>query len=453
MVLEREGTIMGNRAQLTQEEKERIYQGKLQGRTLPELAKELRCSVETTRKWWRTAREKGLSGLRVRRRGRSATGILSRFQPLIAEKAEVHKHTHPGWGAERVLIELRQDPQLVGFCLPKRSRLASFFKKQCPECVARRTPRPPAPGKGSKATAVHEIWQLDNQEGIELTNGEVAIICNIRDPFGAAPIASQAFSGKTQKRWRKLEVAEFRQVLRAGFTEWQTLPDSVWTDNELRLIGNPSSDFPSLLTLYLAGLGIKHEFIRPGTPTDQPQVERGHRTLDDWALDEEARKGIPQLQQALDRERRVYLLEFPCQASDCAGRPPLIAHPELLHPRRYFQPDLELQLFSLQRVYDYLATFTFERKISDSGCVALTRQVSIGRKFARLLKDRLVWVRCDPLHHEWVIYKKPANEQTTWIELVRRPIKNLDVEPLTGLDPRSSQPAIPVQLTLPFLVA
>jgi hypothetical protein len=352
-----------------------------------------------------------------------------------------------------VIIELRNDPELNQLPLPQRSRLSSFFKERCPECVASHKPRPPSPLKNSKATAVHEIWQMDNQEGIRLSNGDVAIICNIRDPFGAAPIASRAFSGKTDKRWRKLEVAEFREVLRTGFTEWQTLPDSVWTDNELRLIGNPGSDFPSHLTLYLAGLGIKHGFIRPATPTDQPQVERGHRTLDNLAFDEEALKGIAQLQQALDRERQVYLQEFPCQASDCDGRPPLVAHPELLHPRRYYRPEIELQLFSMQRVYDFLATFTFERKISNSGSVALSHQVSIGRKFARLLKDRIVWVRCDPASHEWVFYQKPTNQQDECIELVRRPIKRLDVQTLTGLELESQPPTPAIQLTLPFLVA
>lgn len=279
---------MANRAPLSQAEKERIYQGKLNGQTLPELAQELNCSVETARKWWRKGRQQGLEGLRAGRRGRGATGILSQFDPRVVEKAETYKRQHHGWGADRVLIELGQQEQLRGLAFPGRSRLAAFFKARCPECVAVYQPRPPAPTPGRKAQAVHEVWQLDNQEGVALANGEVAIICNIRDPYGAAPIASQAFSGKTRQRWRKLEVAEFREVLRAAFSEWQTLPDSVWTDNELRLIGNPASDFPSLLTLYLVGLGIQHVFIRPATPTDHAQVERGHRTLNNLAFSEEA---------------------------------------------------------------------------------------------------------------------------------------------------------------------
>ena len=97
-------------------------------------------------------------------------------------------------------------------------------------------------------------------------------------------IASQAFSVKTKLHWRKLTWEEVRQVLRAGFTEWHTLPDSILTDNEMGLGGNPKDPFPSWLSLYLAGLGIKHNFIRSHQPTDQPQVERNHRTLDGFTF-------------------------------------------------------------------------------------------------------------------------------------------------------------------------
>jgi transposase len=443
---------MGNRVPLSQVEKGRIYTGKLQGQTLRELAEELGCSVETVRKWWRKGRKIGIEGLKRQRQGRRATGTLSQYDPLVAQQAEAYKRQHRGWGADRVLIELGKDPQLAGLKLPKRSRLAAFFKERCPECVKRYKAQPPAPASIHKARAVHEVWQMDNQEEIHLANGAMAVVCNIRDPYGAAPIASQAFDGKVTTRSRKLTVAEFRQVLRSAFTEWQTLPDSVWTDNELRLIGNPSSDFPSLLTLYLVGLGIRHVFIRPGKPTDHAHVERGHRTLDNLAFNDEALLDVEHLQSALDRERQVYLLEFPCHASDCAGRPPLTAHPELLRPRRYYQPEMEPLLFSMQLVYDYLATFTFERMISNSGAVALTRQISIGRKYARQIPDRRVLVRCDPVSHEWVFYQKSASAQDPLVELTRRPIKYLDFETLTGLDPAAPLPVQPVQLPLPFPV-
>jgi len=438
---------MGRREPLTKEERERIYRAKLEGKTLEEAAAEVGCSLSCARKWWRRGRDEGLKGLRDRPRGPSRRGALSRFDPRVAETALSLKRRHPRWGPDRVLVELRADPNLQGLRLPSRSRLAVFFHEQCPECVAKRKPRPPKPPPPPRATGVHEIWQLDIQEGIRLADGTIASICNIRDPVGAAIIASRAFPVQTEKHWRKLRWTEVQQVLREGFAEWQTLPDGVMTDNELTLVGNPTDPFPSRLTLWLVGLGVRHIPIRPHRPTDQAQVERTHRTLSNFALDEESQAHLPALQQALDRERLLHNTRFPSRASDCNGRPPLEAHPELLHPRRPYRPEWELALFDIQRVYDHLARFTFQRKVNAVGQVSLGRQLySVGRAWA----GRFLSVRFDPRRREWVFYiEKDGEEQ----EIARRPPKGLDVESLTGLNPDDFSLHTPVQLTLPCFVA
>jgi hypothetical protein len=172
-------------------------------------------------------------------------------------------------------------------------------------------------------------------------------------------------------------------------------------------------------------------------------------------LSGEALADLTHLQQALDRERHIYNHEFPSRASDCAGRPPMVTHPELLRPRRFYQPELELALFDIQRVYDYLATFTFERKVSVSGQVSLGRRMySIGRKHA----GKSVLVRFDTHQKQWVFLLKPEEEEKEPTEeleaeeLARRTPKNLDVQTLTGLDPEDFQSVPSVQLTLPCLL-
>ncbi len=467
---------MPKHAPLTQAEKELIYRGKLQERTLTEVASTVGCSPACARKWWRRGRDHGRKGLQVGRAKTQRTGILSRFDTRITGKSLTHKRSHPRWGAVRVLIELGHDAELKGLRFPKRSRLSAFFKARCPECVAAHKPRKPAPARPPRATGVHEIWQLDFQEGIGLQDGDTAGICNIRDPLGAAMIASQALSVKTKLHWRKFTFAEVRTVLRGGFAEWQTLPDALWTDNEPLLHGWPTDPFPSMLTLWLRGLGVPHEFIRPHTPTDQPQIERNHLTLDGLALNEVDLANLMTMQQALDRERYIYNHEFPVQASDCGGRPPLVAHPELLRPRRLYQPKLELALFDMQRVYDYLATFTFERKITASGQVSLGHRLyAIGRVHA----GKLVLVHLDAKKRQWVVLPKPADEtakeesvgegseqpeisklpkpedetaKQEGEELARFSPRGLDVQTLTGLDPADFQPAPPVQLSFPCFV-
>jgi biotin operon repressor len=441
---------MGQPSALTEAERERIYQGRLTGKTVSVLATELGRSRAAVRKWGRRLRDEGVSGLRTRRRGRPRQGVLAQFDSRVVQAARGLKQTHHGWGADRVLVELRQDTRWRGLALPSRSRLAAFFKEQCPECLARHQARPPAPAAPPPATAAHAVWQLDNQEKVELADGEIAVICSIRDPFSAAIIASQAFAAKTAKHWRKLTWSEIRDTLRAGFAEWQTLPDSVLTDNELVLAGTPGDPFPSKLTLWLRGLGIVHRFIRPHCPTDQPQIERTHRILDGFTLDADSRTDVPHLQLALAQARHVYNELFPCRASDCDGHPPLVAHPELRYPRRPYHPAHELALFDIQRVYAFLAEFTFTRHVSTTGVVSLGRCLySIGRSQA----GKCLQVRFDPIHREWVFVEQTRPEDATEEqELARRGLKQFDVWSLTGLAPVAlPAPPAPLQLSLPCL--
>lgn len=158
-------------------------------------------------------------------------------------------------------------------------------------------------------------------------------------------------------------------------------------------MGSPTDPFPSLLTLWLVGLGIRHLSIRPHCPTDQAH------TLSDLAMDEESLTDLATLQQSLDRERAAYNRLLPSRAADCNGRPPLEAQPELLRPRCLYRPEWELALFDLRRVYDHLVTFTFQRKVSRSSQVSLGCQLHyLGRAWA----GRTVTVRFDPQQGDWL---------------------------------------------------
>ena len=236
---------MAPRAPLTVAEKERIYAEKLGGRSLSAIAAELDCSIETARKWWRIARDHGRTALRSARRGRAPTGVLSRFPAAVTQRALALKREHPTWGADRLLADLQSDPSLNALALPSRSRLAVLFKTVCPELLSSARPRHPAPPAPATPTAVHECWQLDFQEAIPLADGHRASICTIRDPVGAAIIASQAVDVTSGTRGRRLTWQEVRSVIRGAFAGWGTLPDSLQTDNEACLGGQPSDPAPS----------------------------------------------------------------------------------------------------------------------------------------------------------------------------------------------------------------
>ncbi|MGH2371334.1 MAG: integrase core domain-containing protein [Chloroflexota bacterium] len=285
---------------------------------------------------------------------------------------------------------------------------------------------------------------MDGQENVRLQDGDVATVASIRDPVGAAMIASIAYSTKTARRWRKLTIEELRHLFRSAFREWGTLPDRVVTDNEAGQVGNTTDPlFPSLFTLWLVGLGIQHHPIRPHRPTDQPHVERHHRTLADFTCAQEDVADLAALQQALDRERHLYNHAFPARASQCQGRPPLQAYPALLQPRRPYHPQLELTLFSLPRVLDYLAQMTFTRKVSAQGQVRVGRaRYSVGSRYAA----QAVQVRLDSHALQWVFRLAETAE-----EIARRPAAGLDLQTLTGLDPAPAEPGeTPFQLALAF---
>ncbi len=437
---------MGERGCISGAEKERIYQGKLAGKTIRGLAAEIGCSEATVRKWWRVGRKHGQEGLRAPRHRRGKRGHLSRFAPQVAEQAKELKHQHPGWGADRVRIEMEHQEQLQDVLLPGRSSLAAFFKARCPEDVGKHEPRDHTPPV-LQATGVHEVWQVDHQEDIRLGIEEWATVCNIRDPYGAAMIASQAFATGTGSASRKLRWTEVQAVLRQGFTEWHTLPDTVQTDHEMAYDGNAEEPLPGPLMLWLVGLGIRHHLIRPHRPTDQAHIERNHRTLDGWTFDPLTLRDLPHLQQALDASRFCYNHEFPARASNCQHQPPLIAHPDLLMPRRPYTPQLELALFDIQRVYDFLATFQVHRKPSRWGQFTLMAQCySLGTKPMRDLSLKTILVRFDPTDLQWVCSTDPPHS----VELLRLPIKGLDIVSLTGLLPQPIVLPHPIQLPLPF---
>lgn len=143
---------MSQRLPLSQAEKERIWRDKLAGRSLAAIAVDLDCSVVTVRKWWRRARDQGQVGLQAPRRGRRAAGVGATFDPQVIAAAIDLKRRHPGWGAKRVVGELRAQPEVADRRLPSPSRLAAIFKTSCPEAV-KPTPSRSLPPSAADPTA------------------------------------------------------------------------------------------------------------------------------------------------------------------------------------------------------------------------------------------------------------------------------------------------------------
>lgn len=429
---------MSKHPELTLAQREAIYQGKMNGRTLNELAHEIGCSLVCARKWWRVGRQHGLAGLHQGPASRQAQTPLSSFDSRVAERALEFKRQHPRRGPTRILLDLAKDEALRDLRLPKPRRLATYFHQVCPELVAARQARPPAPPPAREA---HDLWQLDSKENLRLQDGTIATVFDVREPIACLWLGLFAHATQTEKAWRKLTLAEVQGDLRQTFARYG-LPRALQTDRE-HLYGQPANEaFPTTFTLWLMGLGIEHHFSRPSQPTDQPQVERGHRTWHDWIFEPQLPPDLMSLQTRLDEARQTHRDELPSWAGDCNGHPPLAVHPEVNHIWRPYHLAVERELFSLERVDRFLAQFTWQYKVTKIGQVVIHDHVYyVGTAAAGQVVD----VRFDPTDRCFVF--SPAKSGA---ELKRLPARRLDAETIMGLaDPLPTLDG-PVQLSFPI---
>jgi transposase InsO family protein len=363
------------RTPLTKAEKEFILQRKRAGATLGQIAQELACSLETSRKWWRL----GQKECTQRPRGRPKRGALSTYPETLRAKAVELKQAHPHWGPASIKLELQRDAQWREGQLPSDARLSVLFREVCPDAVQPRNRRATRP-QSYTVKYPHQRWQIDAKEGVRLGK-EFANLLEVRDRFTGLMIVAQAFITTTPKRWRRLSLAENQQVLRGAFQDWG-LPLEVQTDHDGVYIPTEDPQFPSLFTLWLVGLGVTHVTSRPYRPTDQGSIERNHRTLGDFAYQDQQFEQLADLQQALNEHQRRYNQAFPSRAAHCDGRPPLVAFPNACSTGRPYHSEAEWELFRLERIDAYLAQFVWTRPVMTNGIVYLGKQrYYVGRRF------------------------------------------------------------------------
>jgi transposase InsO family protein len=425
---------MANREPLSASEKQRIFKRKLGGASLVEIAQEIGCSLETVRKWWRVQRDQRV----IQVRGRPARGLLSSFAPWIREKAVEFKCAHPHWGPANVKLELKHLASQEPVRLPSDALLSKLFKLVCPEAVQRRQKRAALPG-GGQVREAHQRWQMDGKEGLRVGADTVTLL-EIHDQASGLMIASQAILTTLPQWWHKLTWQENQQVLRQAFTTWG-LPLEIQTDNEGCYVNITDPSFPSLFSLWLAGLGIRHLTSRPAHPTDQAEIERNHRTLGDLAWKDAAWEQIPVLQQALDESRQRYNEEYPSQAGDCHGQAPLTAYPQARTSTRPYHPALESQVFDLHQVDAFLATKEWTRPVIDKHRINLGgHYYLIGRNIP------------EP---EVVIHFLPESRSLRFQSpngriIAQLPIKGLDKQDLLGSNPDTCLAPEIFQLPLPL---
>jgi transposase InsO family protein len=425
-----------------------FYQAHQRGEIYQEIAERHAVSKACVRYWCRRQRDGGSCETVYHK---EPIGVLSGFEPLVRYCVLRLRLEHPRWGPDRIRTRLEKRRSLRGMKLPSPASIGRYlhqwprFRRRPKKKVEDKRPDPP--------TEVHQRWQFDFKINIALEDGTAIDLHTVRDPVGEACIGAVVhLTEQVNIRTKRVPMEDARSTLRRSFDFWNTLPDEIQTDGEPTLVVRTDDAFPSTFTLWLKGLGIKHLVTRSGKATDNAEVERCHRTVNDYAIVGNEKHPLVKLQSILDDAVLELAFDLSSRAEGCAGRTPVQAHPELLTPRHPFRAEHELALFDLQRVDAFLSTFTWTRKVGKTGQIYLGGQherYSVGRAYAR----QVVLVRFDPTDRHFVFYLPDSEQedldQETRREIGRRPARNLEVEDLTGL---ATWPAglVPQQLPLPL---
>jgi transposase InsO family protein len=183
---------------------------------------------------------------------------------------------------------------------------------------------------------------------------------------------------------------------------------------------HPSHAVPTGLALWLVGLGIRPIFGRPRQSTDNAVVERSHGVLNGW-VETTTCTNINELEQRLNRFATLQRERYPIK--DGASR--MSCFPALLLNPRPYQLQQEINDWRLERVLDYVATYTFTRTVEKNGRITLmTYEYSLGRAY----RSQQVTARLDALQQCWIIKDRHGEIVATFPALQ---LNYLTIESLT----------------------
>lgn len=401
------------------------------GQTDRQIVHETGRPLATVRKWRRCFQMHGRSGL-SRPLGRPASGPLGQFpKDVVAEIARLRK-AHPGWGPLTIRTELTQVPHLQGMRLPSRSRIAAFLKEKTGVRGYERREKLPQPPP-QPLERPHQEWEVDAQGQIEISGlGSVSLV-NVLDVVSRVKIASLPCLATTHADTRDYQLLLRRAFLQYGLPEQVSLDhDSVFYDNR------SPSPFPTLLHLWLIGLGVQVRFIEKTPPQEHARIERHHQVLVEQAVRGQTFASPAELQALLSE--RIDFLNHDYPSAVSGGQAPLQANPQARQSPRPYRLEWEAELLDLGRVSAYLAKGRWFRKTSQVGMFSLGAQ----RYNARMgHANQTLEISFDPQTAEFVCLPERSPHP------VRLLAKGLTKEALMGeLDPLLSLPAY--QLALPF---
>ena len=325
------------------------------GQSDPEIAAVLGCSV---RKWRRRGQHQGRTGLNSQM-GRPIIGPLGTLPTGMREAIVQMRRTHPGWGPPTLLAELRVDPRWADQLLPSRSHIAALLAAEKLTRRYQKHSELPTPAIQSQ-DAPHDEWELDAQGSMHVAGvGKVSLI-TIINVVSRLKVESYPCLDTTNPPLEAYQLMLRRAFLSTG------LPRRITFDHGTVFYDYTSpSPFPTRLHLWLLALGIDVCFTRKRSPTDHAKIERTHQTMTLQALLGQRWLNQTMLWAGLDARRAMFNQHIPTGALQ--GRAPLQVYPEAAHSGRFYRPEWEEEMLDLDRVFAYLATCRWFRRIRANG--------------------------------------------------------------------------------------
>jgi hypothetical protein len=386
--------------------------------TYNEIAQETGWSYETVRKVCRAGKPQA-----VRVLGRPAQGLLSSFDPRVRFACLKIKLQHRRWGAEVVRAELEKRAWAKEVKLPCASQIGAYFSQFKGRLVKvrRHLQLPHSNPDTSPPLQVHNCWQIDVQEKVDLPGYGLVNVLDLVDTFTGTKIGTFLFPARQGNRFCKVPLEQYRQALRWSFERWG-LPDRIRTDRERVLVPEGDYPYPSVFTLWLTGLGIAHELIR--RVIENGCVERSHRTRFD-RLDGYRAGTLSEWQEIAQYETWRMNVILPSRGRHCYRRPPLLVYPQAVQPRRYYRFAEERTIFELERVKAYLSQGKWLRHTSSKGQFSFhVQKYNLGVR----LQSHWVQVTYTPPTDRFQVTSPPASDV-----LLTFSVDDLTVEAITGL--------------------
>jgi transposase len=332
------------------------------GQSSREIADELRRPLPTIRKWRQKYLREGRAGLSSQM-GRPAAGALAATPAEMKDAILELREKHPGWGAQTLRLEIAKDKRFAGMTIPSRARIAAYLKEQKKVRKYERHQDLPEP-KAQPVQRPHQEWEMDAQGVTTVAGlGKVSFI-NVLDVYSHVSIDSHACPNTRHPRSQ-----EYQRVLRRAFIRYG-LPEQISLDHDSAFYDNKSaSPFPSVIHLWLIGLGVQVRFIHKKPPLEHSRIERHHQTIAGQAFEDQIFADETALQRSLQARMLFLNQEYPTRALD--GQPPFQAFSQARHSSRFYCLETEEQLLDMQRIYDYLQSGRWFRQVSSVGTFSL----------------------------------------------------------------------------------